>query len=118
MRVATALFAAALFAASPLTQAAGPFQSELLHMDLPNLSASAPSSRDTAKPKARETVVTSDKVGRSRAEVLAELRVARANGELDHAGAEAGLPAGVGRLLPSTRLAGGSAADRQASGQR
>lgn len=120
MRVVLATLAAALIAASPLVQAAGPFQSELLHMDLPNLSASAPSSRNAAKPQARETVVTPATAGRSRAEVLAELSAARANGELDHARAEVGLPAGIGRLQPSTRLAGasGSAADRQGSGQR
>lgn len=121
MRIALATLAAVLFAASPLVQAAGPFQSELLHMDLPNLSASAPTSRSAAaKPQARESVVTPVSAGRSRAEVLAELRAARASGELDHASAEAGLPAGIGRLQPSTRLAGasGSAADRQASGQR
>jgi hypothetical protein len=120
MRVALATLAAVLFAASPLVQAAGPFQSELLHMDLPNLSASAPSNRSVAKPQARETVVTPVTAGRGRAEVLAELRAARASGELDHASAEAGLPAGIGRLQPITRLAGasGSAADRQGSGQR
>jgi|GEM_PF-5970759 len=91
MPVARSLFAAlSLMGLSTLAQAAGPFQSELLHLDLPQPSTSAVS-RQAGASKAAPTPALAAPAGRTRAEVLAELREARARGELDHAAAEVGL---------------------------
>lgn len=108
-----------LSAFSALAQAAGPFQSELLHLDLPQLSASAPA-RMTANPAPRAEAQPAARVeiqaaGRTRAEVLAELREARARGELDHAAAEIGLLPALRPQLQdaATRLAAGTAPARR-----
>lgn len=105
----------ALLAAAPLAQAGGPFQSELLHLDLPLLSATAGASSASSAsaktaaarsvaPRAEATESRPATKPRSREDVIGELREARARGELDFAAAEVGLP--PARLRSNTQLAG------------
>lgn len=92
--------AAASLLLSSASFAAGPLQAELLHLDLPLMAAASSKTQATTAPQgapvaASVTTAAAPRAAtpqRTRAEVIAELRAARAAGQLNHAEAEIGWP--------------------------